>query len=119
MEIFDAQQLQHRERPPRQRPQDVRLLGDVDVQTVFFQSADLEGDLLDLMQRLSCETAAVPSLIEDRRPSSASLALSQRAAISSPAWDASELAQYRRSGGEGGAVHGLPSWGSISQERCR
>ena len=33
-------------------PQDVALLGVVDIQPVLAQHADLEGDLLDLLQRL-------------------------------------------------------------------
>jgi hypothetical protein len=50
--IHDADELQRRENPPRQRPQDVCLLRVVDIQPVLAQYADLEGDLLNLLQRL-------------------------------------------------------------------
>jgi len=48
--VHDAQQLQSGEGPPRQRPQDMSLLGVVDVQAVLPLQADLEGDLPDLIQ---------------------------------------------------------------------
>ena len=49
--IHDADELQRREDPPRQRSQDVALLGIIDIQPVLAQYADLEGDLLNLLQR--------------------------------------------------------------------
>ncbi len=38
--------------PPWQRPQDVRLLGVIDIQPVLAQHADLESDLLNLLWQL-------------------------------------------------------------------
>ena len=64
--IHDAQQLQRRENPPRQRPQDVALLGVIDVQPVLAQHADLEGDLPDLLQRLAAKQPQRIQQIEDR-----------------------------------------------------
>ena len=67
--------------PPRQRPQDVRLLGVVDVQPVFPLHADLESDLRDHLQRLpakepqypirQCAEISVNSTPQLRRPGSA------------------------------------------------
>ena len=53
--IHDANELQRRERPPRQRPQDVALLGVIDIPPVLAQHADPEGDLLYLLHRLLAE----------------------------------------------------------------
>jgi len=64
--IHDADELQRRESPPRQRPQDVALLGVVDIQPVLAQYADLEGDLLDLLQRLPAKQPQRIQQIEDR-----------------------------------------------------
>lgn len=50
--VHDAQQFQRREDPPQQHPQDVRPLGVIDVRPVLPQHADLESDLLDLLQQL-------------------------------------------------------------------
>ena len=53
--IHDADELQRRERPPRQCPQDVCLLRVVDIQPVLAQYADLEGDLLCIFGNIFLE----------------------------------------------------------------
>lgn len=50
--VLDAPHLQRREDPPQQHPQDARPLGVVDVRPILPQHADLESDLLDLLQQL-------------------------------------------------------------------
>ena len=59
--IHDADELQRRESPPRQRPQDVCLLRIVDIQPVLAQYADLEGDLLDILLRLPAKQPQHPA----------------------------------------------------------
>jgi len=93
--MHDVQQLQRQEGPPRQRPQDVALLRIIDIQPVLAHHADLEGDLLNLLQRHPPKQPQRIQQIEN----------------------ASSPARCRRSSGEGEAVHGLRVLG-IDLERA-
>jgi hypothetical protein len=53
--VHDADELQRREDPLRQRPQDVCLLGVVDIQPVLAQHADPEDDLLCIFGKIFLE----------------------------------------------------------------